>query len=57
MIEGEDRVTIDDKSFPIKADMTILAQAGKKHTITNTGKGMLRIIFCFPAVEVERILI
>jgi quercetin dioxygenase-like cupin family protein len=57
VIEGEGQVTIDDKAFPIKADVTILAQAGDKHTITNTGKGMLRIIFCFPAVEVERILI
>lgn len=57
VIEGAGRLTLDDQPFDIKADMTVLAPAGKKHTITNTGKGTLRIIFCFPAVEVERILL
>ncbi len=57
VIEGEGQGTLDNESFAIKANMTILAPAGKKHTFTNTGKGILRIIFCFPAVEVERILL
>lgn len=57
VIEGQGQLTLDDEPFEIKANMTILAPTGKKHTITNTGKGMLRIIFCFPAVEVERVLL
>lgn len=57
VIEGTGRLTMEDQAHEIKANMTILAPAGKKHTITNTGNGMLRIIFCFPAVEVERVLL
>jgi mannose-6-phosphate isomerase-like protein (cupin superfamily) len=37
--------------------MTILAPAGKKHQIKNTGTEMLKIYYTFPAVEVERILV
>ena len=57
MVEGEGQVDIDDESFDIRADMTILAQTGKKHQIRNTGSGMLRIFYSFPAVEVERVLV
>jgi len=57
VIAGQGRLNLENEPFDIKANMTTLAPAGKKHTITNTGKEMLRIIFCFPAVEVERMLI
>ena len=55
--EREGLVEIDDEPFDIRANMTILAQKGKKHQIRNTGKEMLRIFYSFPAVEVERVLI
>jgi quercetin dioxygenase-like cupin family protein len=57
VITGKGTLTLEGESHEIKANTTILAPAGKKHSITNTGTEMLRILFCFPAVEVERVLV
>ena len=57
VIEGRGELVLDDKSYEIKANMTILAPAGRKHQITNTGAEVLKIYYSFPAVEVERLLI
>jgi mannose-6-phosphate isomerase-like protein (cupin superfamily) len=57
VLEGEGKMLLEDESFDIKPNTTILAPAGKKHGISSTGNEVLRILFCFPAVEVERILV
>jgi len=57
VIEGRGKLDIEDESYDIGANMTILARTGKKHQIRNTGDEMLRIFYSFPAVEVERMLI
>jgi quercetin dioxygenase-like cupin family protein len=35
----------------------LLTPAGIKHSITNVGTDEVRILFFFPAIEVERILV
>ncbi|MGP8051182.1 MAG: cupin domain-containing protein [Desulfobaccales bacterium] len=56
-ISGEAAVEVDGKVTRITAASVLLAPAGTRHTIRNVGTDELRIIFFFPAVEVERILV
>ena len=56
-ISGEATVEVDGKVTQMTPPSVLLAPAGTKHTIKNVGKDELRIIFFFPAVEVERILV
>jgi quercetin dioxygenase-like cupin family protein len=55
--EGTGEVHIDDQCIKVKAPMSILIPAGVKHKVLNTGSQPIRIIFCFPAVEIERQLL
>jgi quercetin dioxygenase-like cupin family protein len=57
VVEGQGEVISEDETQKIRANMTILAPAGRKHQIKNTGTEMLKIYYTFPAVEVERILV
>jgi quercetin dioxygenase-like cupin family protein len=56
-ISGEAEVEVDGKVTHVTPTSLLLAPAGTKHTIRNVGTEEVRIIFFFPAVEVERILV
>jgi quercetin dioxygenase-like cupin family protein len=56
-LSGDAKVEVDGKETPVTAPSVLLSPAGTKHRITNVGAGEVRIIFFFPAVEVERILV
>lgn len=57
VVEGQGEVISGEETQKIRANMTILAPAGKNHQIRNTGTEILKIYYTFPAVEVERILV
>jgi quercetin dioxygenase-like cupin family protein len=52
--EGQGEIYMNGETFAIAAPMSILIPAGVKHRVTNTGAGPIRIIYGFPAIEVER---
>ena len=52
--EGRGEIHMDGEIFQVEAPMSILIPAGVKHRVVNTGAEPIRIIFGFPAVEVER---
>ena len=56
-ISGEAAVEVDGKVTHVKPLSVLLAPAGTRHTVRNVGTDELRIIFFFPAVEVERIIV
>ncbi len=54
--EGQGEILMDGEVIRIEAPMSILIPAGVKHCVRNTGSEPIKIIFGFPAIEVERIL-
>jgi len=56
-LSGDAKVEVDGKEVPVPTPSVLLTPAGMKHCITNVGTSEVRIIFFFPAVEVERILV
>jgi len=54
--EGRGEIHMDGEVFKVEAPMSILIPAGVKHRVINTGSEPIKIIFGFPAIEVERIL-
>lgn len=56
-ISGEAEVEVNGKVTHVSPTSVLLAPAGTKHTIRNVGTAEVRIIFFFPAVEVERMLV
>ncbi|WP_244267186.1 cupin domain-containing protein [Moorella stamsii] len=56
-LKGEATVEADGEEVKIDSLTVVLMPAGCKHCITNTGKDILHILYFFPAVEVERILV
>jgi mannose-6-phosphate isomerase-like protein (cupin superfamily) len=56
-ISGEAAVEVDGKVTHVQSLSVLLAPAGTRHTIRNVGTDELGIIFFFPAVEVERIIV
>ena len=57
VVTGQGEVIMEDESFKVHANMTVLLPAGKRHKIVNTGSEMVKIYYSIPAVEVERVLI
>lgn len=55
--EGAGEIHIDDEVINVEAPMSILIPAGARHMVHNTGKKPMRIIFAFPAIDVERKLL
>lgn len=56
-LSGDAKAEVDGKETPVTAPSVLLTPAGTKHCITNVGTSEVRIVFFFPAVEVERILV
>jgi quercetin dioxygenase-like cupin family protein len=56
-LSGDAKVEVDGEETPITAPSVLLTPAATKHCITNVGTSEVRIVFFFPAVEVERILV
>lgn len=56
IVEGNGQVALGDETLEVSPNTTIYAPAGVRHQFTNTGAIPLRLVFAFPAVEVERIL-
>ena len=56
-LSGDAKVEVDGKEVPVPTPSVLLTPAGTKHCITNLGTSEVRIIFFFPAVEVERMLV
>ncbi|MFQ6110595.1 MAG: cupin domain-containing protein [Nitrospinota bacterium] len=52
--EGSGEILLGDETHSIRENMSILVPAGLKHEVRNTGEVPLKIIFGFPAIEVER---
>lgn len=57
VVAGQGQLTVDDQPFDFKAPCTLLAEAGRKHQIKNSGTEMLKIFYSFPAVRVGRTLV
>jgi mannose-6-phosphate isomerase-like protein (cupin superfamily) len=57
LLSGEAVFAREGKEFSVSNRTVVLMPAGTKHSIRNVGKEEVQIIFFFPAVEVERILV
>lgn len=56
-LSGDARVETGGKEVPVTGPSILLTPAGTKHSVTNVGTDEVRILFFFPAIEVERILV
>jgi len=50
------KVDVDGKETPVTAPSVLLTPAGTKHCITNVGASEVRIVFLFPAIEMEHLV-
>ena len=53
--EGRGEIHLEEEVVKVEAPMSILIPAGIKHRVINTGSEPIKIIFGFPAIDVERI--
>ncbi len=51
---GKGEIQFGDETHSVGESMSILVPAGLKHEVRNTGEAPMKIIFGFPAIEVER---
>jgi len=52
--EGRGEIHMEEEVVKVEAPMSILIPAGIKHTVINTGSEPMKIIYGFPAIDVER---
>lgn len=57
VLSGSGIFIVDGQEYPFEPQDGLLAPAGSVHGIINNGKEPLRIIFVWPAVEVERFFV
>ncbi|MGB9662677.1 MAG: cupin domain-containing protein [Moorellaceae bacterium] len=57
VVKGKGTLKLGEESYALEEGMVIHAPAGVKHSLSNEYGEPLKIIFAFPAVQVERILI
>lgn len=57
IVEGRGLVYLGDESFEIKPGLFVLIPSNTKHKVVNTGPEKLKILYMFPAVDVERTLV
>ncbi|MCR4443386.1 MAG: cupin domain-containing protein [Peptococcaceae bacterium] len=57
IIEGKGLFILGDREYPIEEGMAVMAPAGTPHGLRNNGDKPLRIVYTWPAVEVERYFI
>jgi quercetin dioxygenase-like cupin family protein len=55
--EGKGEIHMNDEIVKVAAPMSILIPAGVRHRVLNTGTEPIKIIYAFPAIEVERELL
>ncbi|MHB8398059.1 MAG: cupin domain-containing protein [Candidatus Limnocylindrales bacterium] len=55
IVDGTGRFTADDAAREVATGSVLLAPAGSAHALENTGSVILRILFIFPSVNVERV--
>ncbi|MDX9872880.1 MAG: cupin domain-containing protein [Clostridia bacterium] len=54
IIEGKGIFILGDKEYPIEEGMAVYAPAATPHGLKNNSDAPLRIVYTFPAVDVER---
>jgi quercetin dioxygenase-like cupin family protein len=54
VLEGTGRLTIDGHAVEVARGSVHVAPAGSPHMLENSGRALLRILFFFPSVNVER---
>jgi quercetin dioxygenase-like cupin family protein len=54
IVEGKARFTVADETFETEGDAVALMPAGVAHRVENIGDSTLRLVFFFPAVNVDR---
>lgn len=57
VLEGKGSVGLGGEKHPLKENCAILVPAGIKHEFHNDGDVPLKLLFMYPAVEPERILV
>lgn len=57
VIKGKGTLKLGEESYPIEEGTVIHVPTGVKHSFSNEYDEPLKIIFAFPAVQVERIFV
>jgi mannose-6-phosphate isomerase-like protein (cupin superfamily) len=55
ILSGEGIVAIDEKEFPISANMGVFIPGNALHGIRNTGTGPLRLFYCFAVDRFDQV--
>ena len=54
VLDGRGLFILEGEEHPIEAGMAIIAPAGKAHGLQNNSDSVLRIVYAWPSVDVER---
>ncbi len=54
ILEGKGLFILEGTEYPIEAGMAVIAPAGKAHGLKNNSDALLRIVYTWPSVDVER---